>query len=156
MKKYLLLITIIGCSILFSCEAGYNETHKDIFKDQIWTKGEVIQFKPLMHEAGKTQQISIDLQHIYGYDIKGFEVLVKIVAPSGKEELAKTYYLKMKEEDGTAISQCSGDYCDLHQILEPNYTFQEQGEYSISVEQFTSSESVAGFLSLKLNIKDVK
>lgn len=153
MKKLLPVLGLVACGFA-SCESGYQETHKDIFKDQIWTKGEVITLHPMIHETAKSKTIAIDVQHIYGYDIKGFELLMKLTAPSGAVELEKSYFVRFKNDDGTAISQCSGDYCDVEQILESNFTFKESGEYTLTFEQDTQSESVAGLLSIKCMIKD--
>ena len=155
MKRYFL--ALIACSsLLFSCSTSFDEKHEAIFDDQIWTKGEEVTFLPLIHEATQAKKIELDVQHIYGYDIAGFDLKMKITAPSGTEILAQDYFIKIKGDDGKVLSQCSGDYCDLTQVLESNYTFPENGEYTITLEQNTHAESVAGFLSVRLKIKDAE
>ena len=152
MKK-LILPTLLAATGFTACTEGYEASHRDIFKDQIWTKGEVIEFNPDIKESGKTYQISADLQHIYGYAISGLDVKVSITAPSGAVELEKDYVIAFKDASGNSLSDCSGDYCDVIQVLEPAFQFRETGVYSIKVEQDSHAESVAGFLSLKLMIK---
>ncbi len=144
------VVVFICLTALASCSSGYQESHKEIFKDQIWTKGEEIAYKPLIHDNSVSKQISIDLQHIYGYNMDGFDVEMTVTAPSGNEEYRKTYYIKMKNADGSYISDCGGDYCDLKQVLEQNYQFKETGEYTFTFTQATNVESIAGFLSMKL------
>jgi gliding motility-associated lipoprotein GldH len=152
MKK-IAFVSVLAALTLTACTEGYQESHKDIFNDQVWTKGEVITYHPVIHENEKSHAISVDLQHIYGYDIDALNVKVSIVAPSGATELEKEYAILYKDAAGKALSQCSGDYCDVQQVLESAYQFKEQGEYTIKFEQNTHAESVAGFLSLKLLIK---
>lgn len=152
MKK-IILPALLAALSLSACTEGYEASHKDIFQDQIWTKGEIITFQPAISETGKKYQISVDLQHIYGYKIDGLDVKMSITAPSGAVELEKDYVIAFKDVSGNSISNCSGDYCDVIQVLEPALEFKEAGTYTVKIEQNSPAESVAGFLSLKLMIR---
>lgn len=152
MKK-IILPALLAALSLTACTEGYEESHRDIFKDQIWTKGEVVSFHPPIEATTKPHQISIDLQHIYGYKIDGLDIRVSITAPSGTVELEKDYVIAFKDADGNSISDCSGDYCDVIQVLEPAFQFKETGTYTVKVAQNSPAESVAGFLSLKLMVR---
>lgn len=152
MKNLLFVLTTV--SLLFtSCSGGYEEQSDEIFDDKIWTKGEEAVFHPLIGEGNMFRNISLDVQHVYGYDISALDVNVVFTAPSGNVELEKSYTIQFKDVNGNGLSDCSGDYCDLTQVLEPHYEFKENGEYRIAITQNSHAESVAGFLSLKLKMK---
>jgi gliding motility-associated lipoprotein GldH len=153
MKKSFIYFTLIGCITQMSCnDARYKESHDEIFKDQIWSKNEIITFEPTIEDNQTTRDIVIDLQHIMGYNINGFDINMLILGPDGNEILNKNYYLKMKHEDGSYISSCSGDYCDLTQTLEKQYHFATSGKHTIKISQATTANDVAGFLKLRLTL----
>lgn len=152
--KNLFLASIFGtacCLILPSCESGI-KSEENHLEDQIWSNNEVLRYRVPVQAAG-AKEFSIDLQHIHGYNIKDLNVQLVMTSPSGKETLNKNYNLKFKNDDGSYVSDCSGDYCDLHQVLEPALTLTETGHYSVVISQNSGYDRVAGFLQLKLNLK---
>ena len=134
-----------------ACDSGV-KSKDNLLADHIWDKTEILKYRIPVKEAGN-KAFSMDMQHIHGYNIKDLNIQLVMTAPSGKEVLNKNYNIRFKNDDGSYISECSGDYCDLHQLLEPNLNLTETGDYTVSIAQNSGYDRVAGFLQLKLNLK---
>lgn len=135
--------------LLLSCNTVYNEKNEEVFGDMLWFQKEIITFNPEIEDNSFNYDLDFTLSHFYQIGLENFPVVMKVTSPSGIET-AKQYDLVFKDEQGESLTSCSGDYCDLTQTIETNYSFPEKGIYTVELIQ--PQPVVKGVTSLRLSI----
>ena len=149
--KNITLLFILSSVLLVSCNSVYNEQKEDAFTDLIWQPTDIISFDPNIEDATANYDLHLTISHYRQMGVKEFPVALKITWPNG-EEIAKTYDLIFTDENGKTLTDCGGDYCDLEQIIESDFKFNQTGKYKIEVLPVPGSPSINGVLSLRLKV----
>lgn len=149
MKKILLLLCLI---VLASCKKTVvaSEIRKD-FADKQWPAADIKTFNLKIKRDLDKADIKILFSHVYEPQYESVPLEISIESPSGeKEEIALN--LRLKDEDGNDVSDCSGDICDLHTIVKEGVSL-KKGIYKISVKNEFAYEYLANVLAVGASIE---
>jgi hypothetical protein len=135
MKKNLIFIIIAIAFLATSCGPYYSEW-QDVKGDMEWEQDDVKKFKVNIDASGK-YDIAIGLRHINGLDEEDVNVMLKTTNPSGDTEY-KSYDIKIKKGDEN-VGECSGDLCDIEQVVEPGFSL-EEGDYTFELSPNTGAD----------------
>jgi len=146
MKNAFFLLTAF---VLFSCSKNniYNEFDRD-FKDNRWLKADVRTFEFTIDKGNKNYDLLFDFSHIDGFQFNNIPVKMDITNPDGSLT-SENFLIKISDPEGHALGECSGDYCDIQQIVLEN-TKLAAGTYKVSVSNGFASDYLPNVLGLGL------
>lgn len=149
MKIKVILFAVLF--IYFSCDSKfvYNEFDSD-FENNRWLPEHNKTFD-FSIEKDVEASIVLHLGHIYDfqYDFIPFEI--KITYPDGNTEI-ESIDLKIKDNNGKDIAECSGDICDLYFTLKEKKLLQK-GNYMIVISNKLNSPYIPNILGVGIQVK---
>lgn len=115
MKKILFLALLV-LSLLVSCDKQnvYKEFDRS-FDENRWLKSDVKVYNFTLENAGK-YDLLIDYSHVAGFQFTEIPIRVEMVAPSGAVT-GENYMIQTKDKQGKDLGDCTGDLCDIQQLL---------------------------------------
>lgn len=98
--------------LFVSCGKFSYSTNKG-FENNRWAKNDVQQYEVILSSGLSSADIEVFFSHIHepGYD--KVPLVLEITYPGGKKENIPLE-LKLKDEEGNNLSDCSGDVCDIY------------------------------------------
>ena len=135
MKAKLVLIALVF--VLASCNKNklYDEFNRD-FSDNRWEANDVKSFEFENKQSEGVCELKLHFGHISGFQFKDIPLEVTITSPDGKVEKLSVI-MKLIDESGKDIGDCSGDICDVFQTIKTFETL-EKGKYKVAVKsEFT-------------------
>ena len=131
MKTKFLLIAFV--LVLLSCNQNqlFDEFNRD-FTDNRWEANDLKSFEFENVQSEGLCVLQLHFGHIRGFQFKEVPLEVEITSPDGKIENLPVV-LKLMDESGNDLGDCSGDICDVYQTIK---TFEklEQGKYKVAVK----------------------
>lgn len=131
MKVKFVLITLLFT--FFSCNK--NKIHDDFdsnFDNNRWDANDVRVFEFENTQSEAVCDLKFHLGHISGFQFKEVPLEVEIVSPDGMSEVLPIA-MKLSDESGKDIGDCTGDICDVFQTIKTFQNF-EKGKYKVSVK----------------------
>ena len=131
MKAKLILFALVF--VLTSCNKNevYDEFNRD-FTDNRWESKDVKSFEFENMQSEGVCELKLHFGHISGFQFKEVPLEVEITTPDGKAEILPIV-LKLIDESGKDIGDCTGDICDVFQTIKTFETL-ENGKYKVAVK----------------------
>jgi gliding motility-associated lipoprotein GldH len=159
MKKTFLIFTVLSIGmlacfasslLLVSCEgnAVYKKFDEN-FPASRWDKTDVRTYDFKIEKAGK-YDVQIDFSHVYGIQFNDLPVRITMSKPD-KTMLTRQFLLTLRDEQGTELGDCAGDYCDVRQTVVENESL-EPGKYSIMLANGFDFEYFPNVLGLGVRV----
>lgn len=142
-------------AVLFSLSSCEKSAFKqfDEFDENRWYQNDVRQYDFVIPESGN-YDLKINFSSAYGSPFAAIPLKVTIVFPD-KTTTVDDVSLKLLDESGTVLSDCSGDFCDLEQVVFSNKKF-DAGSYKISVANEFDHEFLPNVLGVGIRLVAVK
>ncbi len=145
--KYLLLPIII---LLLSCDGNTIFSEFEHFEDNRWFKNDVQRYEITIEQSGN-YNILLHFSHVYGAPMP--EIPIELIRENENNEISKeTTVIKLNKSDGSALSDCTGDICDLTQIVSKNLTL-SAGKYTIQVTQKFESDYLPNVIGVGISLQ---
>ena len=148
---YLRYCLFFGFFILKSCDKNriYNEFDSDV-EDNRWisNKAKVFSFSMATDEV---VNLKLHLGHIYDFQFDSIPLQIVITYPDGHTEVIPLD-VRIKNESGQDIADCSGDICDLYYTFK-NKVSLKKGEYSISITNTFSGAFLPNILGIGIQVE---
>lgn len=131
MKAKFILFALVF--VLTSCNKNevYNEFNRD-FTDNRWESKDVKSFEFENMQSEGVCELKLHFGHISGFQFKEVPLEVEISSPDGKVETLPVV-MKLIDESGNDIGDCSGDICDVFQTIK-TFDILEKGKYKVAVK----------------------
>ncbi|MGV3459579.1 MAG: hypothetical protein ACO1N9_03895 [Flavobacterium sp.] len=129
MKKLLLLfvfLPFIACN-----DAVVSDSTKD-FDDNRWAQDDVKSFSLELGEDIAKGNLILNFSHIFDPGYNSVPVAVAVTTPDGNIETIMAN-LELRSKSGKDLGNCTGDICDLSQIIKKGVPF-KAGMYKITVQ----------------------
>jgi gliding motility-associated lipoprotein GldH len=153
MKK----INLIFCLLLAfsSCNksAIYNK-FDDGFEENRWQKTDVKTYAFSIDDESKLYDLTLRFGHVYDYQFDSVPINVSITNPTGQVEKL-LINLKIKDENGKQLADCSGDVCDLNYKIKEK-TKLTKGNYAVAISQSFNGAYLPNVLGVGLKVEEVK
>ena len=95
--------------------------------------------------------LKLHLGHIYDFQFASIPLQIAITYPDGQTEVIPLD-VRMKNESGQDIADCSGDICDLYYTFK-NKVSLKKGEYSISITNTFSGAYLPNILGIGIQVE---
>jgi gliding motility-associated lipoprotein GldH len=151
MNNKTIAFSIVPLILFASCNHVYKEYNKESFPTYSWNDGQEISFSPKIESTQEAYKLTVSLRHHDRTQMKALGIRVKIISPSGKENV-KDYRLKIKDSQNKNIANCAGDICDLDTVVEATFKFDETGEYQVLITHNEKGFKIPGVMEVGLTI----
>lgn len=112
--KSLLLVGLL--LIVASCNQSSIFSKDYDFPGNQWHKNNTNEFTFTVEDDAPLYDITFSLSHVYDFQFDSLPLSFKWVKPDGTTEIIPLD-LKIKDEKGNQLADCSGDICDLQYVL---------------------------------------
>ena len=151
MKKTLLLLVFLSC---LSCKESLVSKIDEDFKDHQWMANEERTFEFKIKHDMKDAEVLLNFSHIHEPGYNNVPLLVtmhNLNDPAPPKDMAVNFMLT--EEDGTTISDCSGDICDFSHVLQANGPM-KKGNYKLKVQNLYQGQYLPNVLALGVTVRN--
>lgn len=152
MKAKFLLFIIFP--LLFSCSDNHFRQFDTLPEDQRWLDSDAKVFEFDIENDAQFYNIVFEFSHVYGYQFASIPLNVNILSPDGTtEEL--DIDLKIADNTGKQLADCSGDVCDLFYKIKEKTKLQK-GKYKITVSHKFKGPFLPNVIGIGLAVEKVK
>jgi gliding motility-associated lipoprotein GldH len=152
MKAKFLLFIIFP--LLFSCSDNHFRRFDILPEDQRWQASDKKIYEFDIENDAQLYNIVFQFSHVYGYQFASIPLNVTILSPDGKtEEL--DIDLKIADESGKQLADCSGDVCDLYYKIGENIKLQK-GNYKITISHNFKGPYLPNVIGVGLAVENIK
>ena len=124
---FALVLAFLSCS--------KNKVYDDFdsnFDNNRWDASDVRVFEFDIAQSESFCELKLHFGHISGFQFKEVPLEVEITFPDGKSEVLPVT-LKLIDESGNDIGDCTGDICDVFQTIK-RFQYLEKGKYKVLVK----------------------
>lgn len=129
MKKLLLLLILLP---FFACSDAVVSDSTKNFEDNRWLQSDVKSFSLELGEDITSGKLVLNFSHVFDPGYNNVPVSIAFTTPDGETETMMTN-LELRTKSGKDLSSCTGDICDLKQIIKKSVSF-KSGTYKITVQ----------------------
>ncbi len=122
------------------------------FDNYQWKTSKEIEFNPTIEDPELLYNIYVAVRHIYGFPYREINVELKMITPSGKEEVFD-FPVTFIDNNGKYLSDCAGDYCDREEIALQDFKFSEVGMYKFLIMHKSPVDPLPGIMDVGLIIR---
>jgi gliding motility-associated lipoprotein GldH len=142
---------IVVVFIFLSCDQNriYSEFDSNLENNR-WSSNDSKEFS-FSIENEEVVDVILHLGHIYDFQFASIPIQMEITYPDGHTEIIPID-LKVKNEKGEDIADCSGDICDLYYKVKNKVTL-EKGNYSIVITNKFNGAYLPNILGVGVQIK---
>ena len=153
MKAKLILFALV--LVVTSCNKNevYDEFNRD-FTDNRWESKDVKSFEFENMQSEGVCELKLHFGHIRGFQFKEVPLEVEITTPDGKVETLPVA-MKLIDESGKDIGDCSGDICDVFQTIKTFETL-DKGKYKVAIKSEFSGPYLPNALGVGILIERKK
>ncbi|KIX22343.1 hypothetical protein SY27_00325 [Flavobacterium sp. 316] len=150
--KYCKHLFFLVFLFLLSCDKDivYSKFYSD-FKENRWLTKEVKSFDFLIKNNESKVDLILHLGHVYDFQFQSVPFNVIIFYPDGKKE-SIPINLKIKDENGKDLADCSGDICDLYFTIKEKMALQK-GKYKVEIKNNFSGDYLPNVLGVGIKVK---
>ncbi len=153
MKAKLLFASFVF-SLLFSCSDNHFRQFDTLPEEQRWKASDTKVYEFDIENETQFYNIVFEFSHVYGYQFASFPLNVSIESPDGKTEQISTD-LKIADESGKQLAECSGDICELFYKIKERTKLQK-GKYKITVSHSFNGPYLPNVIGIGLAVENVK
>lgn len=153
MKKRFLFVFFVF-SLLISCSDNHFRRFDILPEDQRWMASDEKVYEFDIENDAQLYNIIFQFSHVYGYQFASIPLNVSIESPDGKTELLNID-LKIADDTGKQLAECSGDICDLFYKINENTKLQK-GKYKITVSHTFQGPFLPNVIGVGLAVENVK
>ncbi|WP_395044744.1 hypothetical protein [Flavobacterium sp.] len=153
--KTKILLSLSLLLLLVSCNSNtiYSEFKND-FDSNRWLKADAKTFEFTIDEDAQLYDIIFDFSHVYDYQFSSIPINFIIESPNSLQEKF-TIDLKIKDNSGKDIGDCSGDICDLKFKIKEKYKL-EKGKYKVIISNNFKADYLPNVIGVGLDVEKLK
>ncbi|MCO6162897.1 hypothetical protein [Flavobacterium sp. NRK F7] len=136
--------------LLQSCNEGVIYRNFDSnFENNRWSSNASRTFSFAL-EKEENANLVLHFGHIYDFQFDSIPLEINITYPDGNKETI-SLDLKIKNEKGEDMADCSGDVCDLYYNLKNNFHF-EKGTYEVVITNKFNAAYLPNILGVGIQV----
>lgn len=154
MEKIRVFVLILAVSaLLASCDNSVFKQFDDDFADSRWEKSDIRRYDVNIPKTGN-YEIIVNFSTVYGGQFSDIPVKLTIESPD-KSVVSEEAVLRLKDDQGNDVADCTGDICDLEQVILSNKKL-EAGQYTITLSNAFNHEFLPNVIGVGIRIVALK
>jgi gliding motility-associated lipoprotein GldH len=141
--------------IFFSCNK--NKIYDDFdssFENNRWEENNIRVFEFENKQSKEACDLKLHFGYINGFQFKEVPLEVEITTPDGESEVL-SINVKLIDESGKDIGDCTGDICDVFQTIKTFETL-ENGKYKVTVKSNFTGPYLPNVLGVGVIFEKIK
>jgi gliding motility-associated lipoprotein GldH len=141
--------------IFFSCNK--NKIYDDFdsnFENNRWEENNIRVFEFENKQSKEACDLKLHFGYINGFQFKEVPLEVEITTPDGESEVL-SINVKLIDESGKDIGDCTGDICDVFQTIKTFETL-ENGKYKVTVKSKFTGPYLPNVLGVGVIFEKIK
>ncbi|WP_282781735.1 gliding motility lipoprotein GldH [Phaeodactylibacter xiamenensis] len=150
-----MLIVLLTTGLLSFSSCGPNyifNTEKEI-PETGWAYDEPVSFSFKVEDTTKIYNLWLEVGHTSSYSNQNLYTRIQTIFPDGNE-LSEVVSLELADKGGQWLGACSGQECALKVPLQTGTYFNQIGEYTLEMEQYTRRDSLKEVRNLRFMVED--
>lgn len=152
MKLKIILLGLLFAMV--SCNTNSIYSNSESFTNNQWQKSSAQVFGFNVEDDTKLYDITFLLSHVYDYQFASAPLSFEWIKPDGTSEIIPLEF-KFKDENGKELGDCSGDICDVNQVL-LSKTKLPKGENKIVVTHAFEFDYLPNIIQIGLDVSVAK
>jgi gliding motility-associated lipoprotein GldH len=147
-----LFLLLLSFSI-FSCGKNYQYQKKYELEGEKWTYADSLEFAFDIQDTTNIYNLYLEIEHSTSYAFQNLYTSIHTIFPSG-ERLDEKLSLEMANKAGGWYGECGRDYCTLTIPIQKNAYFNQEGRYTILLEQYMRQDTIPGIRRIAFMLED--
>jgi gliding motility-associated lipoprotein GldH len=140
--------------LLTNCEqTNYHFKAETDFENATWKYSDTTDFKVNINDTLKRYNLGLSINHSSEYLNQNIYLKIHTKFPDG-QRFSQRVNIDLADKAGKWYGKCSGGDCEVDAYIQKDAFFNQAGEYTFTVEQFTRSENLENINSLTFYIED--
>jgi gliding motility-associated lipoprotein GldH len=148
MKIQFILLGLV--LMLSSCNSNSIYSESDSFTNNQWHKNSNQTYVFNVEDDSQLYDVTFILSHVYDYQFASAPLSFKWIKPDGTSEIIPLEFL-FKDDKGKEIGDCSGDICDLTQLVLSKIKL-PKGENQIEVTHSFQFDYMPNIIQIGLDV----
>lgn len=134
----------------YSCDSSYYQKSYS-FEKNIWTYDDPVSFEFEISDTSQVYDMVLTVDHKDHFPYQNLYLNTSTTFPSDTT-ITQNLSLEMANAAGFWFSDCTGPNCQIAIPIQSKVHFREIGNYIVSFEQYTRTDSLSGLRSIKLQL----
>jgi gliding motility-associated lipoprotein GldH len=152
--------SIIGSCVIFllltNCDqTNYHFKAEKDFDNAIWKYSDTTNFSVTIEDTLALYNLGLRLNHTKEYLSQNIYLKIHTRFPDGKR-YSQRINIDLADKAGKWYGKCSGGDCEVDAYIQKGAFFNQIGEYTFTVEQFTRTEALKNVNDLTFYIEDTE
>lgn len=142
-----LALALVGCDAPF-----YSKSYS--FTNDTWKYDDPRSFSFEIEDTTKMYDMILKIDHTDQFPYQNLYVKTTTTFPSDSIT-NQSLSLEMSNEAGFWFGECKGSNCALSIPIQSKIRFMQSGQYNLSLEQYTRTDTLRGMRSIELRILEL-
>jgi gliding motility-associated lipoprotein GldH len=143
-------LAILFCA---SCGPDYVLDERHTFPEGQWAYADSLSFSASIRDTLSLYNLYLDIDHgVEEFPFQNLYVRIHTIFPGG-QRLTETVSLELANRAGAWHGDCNAKACQLRITLQENAFFEQAGDYSFVVEQYTRRNPLPGVRAIGFAIE---
>lgn len=152
--KYLKFYTWLVLISVVSCQSDYYFSQIEIPKDA-WTYNNSVEFIFPVEDTISTYDMHLEIDHLDSYPFQN--LYMKLVTELPNDSIYyQTVSFELSDKAGYWLGTCQGPNCGIKIPIQTNIHFTQIGQYRLTLNQFTRTDSLTGIGQIALRISEAQ
>ncbi|NRA52348.1 MAG: gliding motility lipoprotein GldH [Phaeodactylibacter sp.] len=138
--------------LLFACGPDFIYDELQEIDGQGWAYAQPVRFDFDIADTAALYNLWLEVDHSTEYKTQNLYTRIQTGFPDGNKS-EETVSLELADKSGAWYGSCDQSKCLLKVPLQMNTYFNQPGNYSMVIEQFTRIDSLEGVSSLRLMVE---
>lgn len=149
--KLLKISALLIFLAFISCDKNniYSKFDKG-FEENRWSKSDVKSYDFAIEDATKSYDLILEFSHVAGFQFNSIPLIIEVTNPDNSKT-TRLVALQITDAQGKDLGDCSGDYCDLSEII-----FQDKklaaGNYQVTVANDFNNAYLPNVLGIGIKV----
>ena len=148
-----LLASFFSILLLTSCNGGYDFEKQYELQGEYWAQDDTLNFHFPIEDTLRIYNLYLEIEHNTNYSYQNLYTQIYTQFPAG-QRIKELLSLELADKAGVWLGNCGKEYCVLKIPIQEGAYFNQQGEYTVMVEQYMRVNPVRGIRSVGFLLED--
>ncbi|MCB9344200.1 MAG: gliding motility lipoprotein GldH [Lewinellaceae bacterium] len=147
--KGLLVFSLLGLLLLNSCGDNYLFNEEKEIANGSWSYQDTLNYTISVGDTSQLYNLYVAFEHADTFRYQNIYLKLHTLFPDGSRT-SRLRSFDLYDIEGKSKGECSGHTCEVKSLLQDNLYFNQIGDYTITLEQFTRSNPLLGVNSVAI------
>lgn len=152
--RLIIFSSVISLLILGGCDSQRVFEQNIDIENRKWPKGDVKHFEFEITDAQQSYNIYYNIRNSVAYPFHNLFLTYSLKDATGNKLLSELQNMNIfDEKTGKPLGNGLGDIFDLQVLSVENYTFDQPGKYTFTIQQFMRRDTLPELLSIGIRVE---